>query len=177
MSSKDEKIKIELDYEMNPIDRLAKEVEFIDSEYIKIVGEFLLEEFRRDNKLSALYKDKKITLSEVWNFIKSEASKKAKGRGCIAISDKEVFGWSIHFIQDGKSIVKTESETYTLTKEEKKSLEQQAKEQFLEEQRAKLEEEERKRIAKEEEKKKKSIEKLKKDREESGQMSFFDFGD
>ena len=62
------------------------------------------------------------------------------------MSDDEVFGLAIHFVQDGK-FKEDKNDTFTMTKEEKKSLEEQAKIEYLAEQKQKLEEVEKKRIS------------------------------
>lgn len=41
----------------------------------------------------------KKTLAGCWNFIVSEAKKKAV-QGCAAIEDKEVFGWAVHYFEE-----------------------------------------------------------------------------
>ncbi len=41
----------------------------------------------------------KKTLAGGWNFIVSEAKKKAV-QGCAAIEDKEVFGWAVHYFEE-----------------------------------------------------------------------------
>lgn len=165
-----------LDFEMDPIERLTKEIEFTGSEYKKIVGNFLLKEFSKDINLANDYKERKITLDKVWSSIISAARSKSENNGCVAMSDEEVFGLAIHFVHDGK-IPDTKSDSYTLSKEEKESLEEKAKKEYLAEQKKKLEEAEKKRLEKEETARKKALEKQKKEREESGQMSIFDFGD
>lgn len=41
----------------------------------------------------------KKTLKDCWEYIKSEARKKAVG-GCACIDDATVFGWAIHFFEE-----------------------------------------------------------------------------
>ena len=41
----------------------------------------------------------KKTLQGCWNFIVSEAKKKAVS-GCACIEDKEVFGWAVHYFEE-----------------------------------------------------------------------------
>ena len=171
--AKSEKIKIELDFSMNAIERLQKEVEFTDDEYKKVVGNFLIEEFKKDENLKMAYFDRKVTLDALWDFVLGEAKKAAKGKNSCVMSDKEVFGLAIHFVIDGE-IKETKKDSLVLSKEVKKSLEEQAREEYLAEQKRKLAEQEKKRLEKEEAKRKAALEKDKKDREESGQMSLFD---
>lgn len=168
--------KMDLDFNSDPVGRLTKEVSFTDDEYKKVVGNFLLQQFKTDEVLKNAYFTRKVTLEEVWESITKVARKKAADNDYAVMSDEEVFGLAIHFVQDGKIKVKS-VEIYTLTKDEKKSLEEQAKEEYLAEQKAKLEAEETKRIEKEKKAKEKALEKERKQAEESGQMSLFDFGD
>ena len=204
MKNKKEETKetLTLDFEMDPVERLKKEIEFTNDDSQKRIGEFLLEEFSKDENIKNDYKERKVTLENIYNsieFSKDEnikndykerkvtleniynsivevARKKANGLSCVSISDEEVFGLAIHFIHDGE-IKNQNSSSYTLSKDEKKSLEEQAKEEYLAEQKRKLEDAENKRIQKEKAAKEKALEKEKKQREESGQMSLFDFGD
>ncbi len=174
--SKGKTEKLELDFSMNAVDRLRQEIDFTDSEYQKVVGEFLLKEFAKDEQLRLAYFTRKVTLKAIWDSIVAAAKKKAVG-GSAVMSDEEVFGLAIHFIQDGK-VKEERSQKYVLTKDVKKSLEEQAKEEYLAEQKAKLAEEDRKRKEREEKAKKKALEKEKKELEDSGQMTLFDlFGD
>lgn len=167
------KEKLELDFNMDAVERLTKEVEFTDSEYKKVVGNFLLKKFAEDEPLKKAYFERKVTLDEVWNSIVESARKKASGANSCCMSDEEVFGLAIHFVQDGKVEV-AKKETYVLSKESKESLKERAEKEFVEEQKRKLEEAERKRIEKEERAKEKAIAKEKKHQEESGQLNLFD---
>ena len=137
-----------LDFEMDPVERLKKEIEFTNDNSQKRIGEFLLEEFSKDENIKNDYKERKVTLENIYNSIVEVARKKANGSSCVAISDEEVFGLAIHFIHDGE-IKNQNSSSYTLSKAEKKSLEEQAKEEYLAEQKRKLEDAENKRIQKE----------------------------
>lgn len=167
------KEKLELDFNMDAVERLTKEVEFTDSEYKKVVGNFLLKKFEEDEPLKKAYFERKVTLDEVWNSIVDAARKKAEGANSCCMADEEVFGLAIHFVQDGKVEV-AKKETYVLSKESKESLKERAEKEFVEEQKRKLEEAERKRIEKEERAKEKAIAKEKKHLEESGQLNLFD---
>jgi len=167
------KEKLELDFNMDAVERLTKEVEFTDSEYMKVVGKFLIKKFEEDEPLKKAYFERKVTLEQVWNSIVDAARKKAEGANSCCMSDEEVFGLAIHFIQDGKIEV-AKKEKYVLTKESQESLKERAEKEFVEEQKRKLEEAERKRIEKEERAKEKAIEKEKKHQEESGQLNLFD---
>ena len=169
------KEKIELDFKMDAGERLAKEIEFTDSEYQKVVGSFLLKKFEEDEHLKIAYFERKVTLDQIWNSIVDVAKKKAVKNAAV-MSDDEVYGLAIHFIQDGK-VKEIKSSSYVLTKESKESLKERAEKEFIAEQKKKLEEAEKKRIEKEKRAKEKAIEKEKKAREEIGQMSLFDFGD
>ena len=175
-SNNKQKETLTLDFEMDPVERLKKEIEFTNDDSQKRIGEFLLVEFSKDENIKNDYKERKVTLENIYNSIVEVARKKANGSSCVSISDEEVFGLAIHFIHDGE-IKNQNSSSYTLSKDEKKSLEEQAKEEYFAEQKRKLEDAENKRIQKEKAAKEKALEKEKKQREESGQMSLFDFGD
>lgn len=159
---------LELDFSMDSIVRLQKEIDFTDSEYQKIVGNFLIEQFKKDEKLKTCYSTRLVTLQAVWNSILVVAKKKATS-GAAVMSDEEVFGLAIHYVQDGE-IKETKEEKYTLTKAEKISLEEKARKEYLAEQKFKLEEEKRKC----QEREAKKFEQERKRREESGQLSLFE---
>jgi len=162
-----------LDFTMNAIDRLRAEVDFTDSKYQKVVGEFLLKQFEKDENLRLNYFNKKITLQTIWDFIVSEAKKQAQ-RNYAVMEDDEVFGLAVHFIEDGK-VKESKKDNAVLTKETKESLIEKAKADFLKEQKEKLEKAEQKRIEKEKAAKAKALEKERQMQEQSGQLSLFDF--
>lgn len=167
---------LKLDFDMEPMERLGKEIDFVDDPSEKAIGEFLLQEFEKDNHLKADYKDKKVTLDKIFAFVKKEAEKRVSvksGAQCVMMSSQEVYGLVIHYVHDGAP-APTKDSSYTLTKEEKKSLQEQAKEEYLAEQKRKLEEAEKKRIEKEKAAKAKALEKEKEEREKSGQISLFE---
>lgn len=175
--AKSKKETITLDFTMNAIERLQLEINFTDSEYQKVVGNYLLKEFEKDEELRLAYFTKKITLEQVWKHIYEYAKAQTKKPGnsnCVCLSDEEVFGQAVHFIQDGAPIKEYKDNKVTLSKEVKKSLEEQAKEEYLAEQKRKLEEAEKKRLEKEKAAKAKALEKEKEDHEKNGQMSLFD---
>jgi len=173
---KEKKIKLELDFDMDPIERLRKEIDFTDDPNQKAIGEFLIIELGKDNVLKGDYATKKITLDKMFKFVTNEARNRLKtksGTQCVMISDQEVYGMVIHYVHDG-DIPQEKGTKYVLTKEEKKSLQEQAREEYLAEERRKIEEAERKKREREEAARKKALEKEKKEREESGQISLFD---
>jgi len=173
---KEKKIKLELDFDMDPIERLRKEIDFSDDPNEKAIGEFLIIELGKDNVLKTDYATKKVTLNKILDFVTNEAKNRLKtksGTQCVMISDQEVYGMVIHYVHDG-DIPEEKGNKYVLTKEEKKSLQEQAREEYLAEERRKIEEAERKKREREEAARKKALEKEKKEREESGQISLFD---
>lgn len=175
--AKSKKETITLDFSMNAIERLQIEIDFTDGEYQKVVGRYLLKEFEKDEELRLAYFTKKITLEQVWKHIYEYAKAQTKKPGnsnCVCLSDEEVFGQAVHFIQDGAPIKEYKDNKVTLSKEVKKSLEEQAKEEYLAEQKRKLEEAEKKRLEKEKAAKAKALEKEKEEREKSGQITLFD---
>lgn len=168
--------KLELDFELDPVERLTKEIDFTDDPNQKAIGNFLLEEFKKDEVIKADYKAKKITLDKILAFVKNEARNRVSaktGTQCVMMSDQEVYGLVIHYIHDGAPKESKETKCI-LTKEEKKSLEEQAREEYLAEQKAKIAEAERKKAEKEKAARERALEKEKKEREELGQMSLFD---
>lgn len=169
VETKEKVEKIELDFLMDPIERLQKEIDFTNSDYQKIVGKFLISKFKDDEVLKICYKERKVTLKTIWDSIVATAKKKAVS-GAAVMSDDEVFGLAIHFVQDGEIKV-TKEEKFTLTKEEKKSLEQQARQEYLAEQKKKIEEAEKRKLEKEN----KKIEAEKDKAKKCGQISLFDF--
>ena len=176
---KGKKETLELDFSMNAIDRLRKEIDFTNDVYKKAVGEFLIKEFAKDENLRMAYFTRRVTLEQVWKHIYEYARAQTKIQGsssCVVLPDAEVFGQAIHFVQDGEVKENKESKL-VLTKEVRKSLEEQAKDEYLAEQKRKLEEAERKKAEREKAAKAKALEKEKKEREESGQISLFDWGD
>lgn len=169
---------LKLDLTMEPVERLKTEIEFRKEDpNVKCIGEFLLKQFETDEPLKNAYKERKVTLDAIYTFIRDQASKK-QINGCAMVSSEEVFGWAIHFIQDGSIPNELQNATeVTLTKEKKASLTAQAEEEFKQQELARLAKEKADAEAKEKERKRKALEKEKKEREESGQMSLFDFGD
>ena len=169
---------LKLDLTMEPVERLKTEIEFRKEDpNVKCIGEFLLKQFETDEPLKNAYKERKVTLDAIYTFIRDQASKK-QINGCAMVSSEEVFGWAIHFIQDGSIPNELQNATeVTLTEEKKASLTAQAEEEFKQQELARLAKEKADAEAKEKERKRKALEKEKKEREESGQMSLFDFGD
>ena len=158
---------LKLDLTMEPVERLKTEIEFRkENPNVKCIGEFLLKQFETDEPLKNAYKERKVTLDAIYTFIRDQASKKQINR-CAMVSSEEVFGWAIHFIQDGSIPSELQNATeVTLTEEKKASLTAQAEEEFKQQEIA--------RLAKEKERRRKALEKEKKEREESGQMTLFD---
>ena len=179
---------IKLDLNMDPVERLTKEIE-VETDSISIrIGQFLLEKFASDESLKNAYLERKVTLADVSKYVYTRAEDKAKdssNSSAIAISDEEVFGWVIHFVQDGEDkdveALRTGANSITLTKEEEADLRAKAMEEFKQKELERLEEE---RLAKERAEKEatekaekarlKKIEEEERKRKESGQISLFD---
>lgn len=166
---------LKLDLTMEPVERLKTEIEFRKEDpNVKCIGEFLLKQFENDEPLKNAYKERKVTLDAIYTFIINQASKKQINR-CAMVNSEVVFGWAIHFIQDGEIPNELQNATeVTLTEEKKASLTVQAEEEFKQQELARLAKEKADAEAKEKERRKKAIEKEKKEREESGQMTLFD---
>ena len=166
---------LKLDLTMEPVERLKTEIEFRkENPNVKCIGEFLLKQFETDEPLKNACKERKVTLDPIYTCIVNQARKKQINR-CAMVSSEEVFGWAIHFIQDGSIPNELQNATeVTLTEEKKASLTAQAEEEFKQQELARLAKEKADAEAKEKERRKKAIEKEKKEREESGQMTLFD---
>lgn len=160
--------KIELDFSMDAIERINIEAESAKDGLRKIVGGYLAEKMAKDEPLKQAYKDRKITLKAVCDFI-TECAKKKLGGTTGAVESDEVFGWAIHYVQD-EPVKVSESNSYTLTKEEKESARAKAIREYEAAERKKLED----KAKKEAERKQAKIRKAEEEREKSGQMSLFD---
>ena len=75
--AKEEKQKISLDWDMDPIERLTVEMNSLDeSAYMaRAIAEYLIEEFKKDENLKEAYKNRKVTLEEIVSHITKEAQK------------------------------------------------------------------------------------------------------
>ncbi len=178
-------VEIELELNMDPVERLTKEIEMeTDSTSIRI-GNYLLEKFGSDESLKKSYFDRKVTLGDVVKYIYEKAKNKAKNSNAIAIDDAEVFGWVVHFVQDGEDenieALRTSSDKIVLTKQEESDLRAKAMEEFKQKEIERLEEEKLEKEAKESEAAEKAekarlkkIEEEERKRKESGQMNLFD---
>lgn len=160
--------KIELDFSMDPIERIKTEIESAEGSLGKVIGEYLAGKMAEDEPLKQAYKDRKITLKAVCDFITECAKKRLKGVNG-AVWHEEVFGWAIHYVQD-EPVKVSESATYTLTKEEKESAKAKAIREYEAAERKKLED----KAKKEAERQQAKIKKAEEEREKSGQMSLFD---
>lgn len=136
------------------------------SPYITAVANFLREQFKKDEKLASDYDANKIELKALWEYIYTAAiDKKIAGSNCVIMTDDEVFGLAIHYIQDGfkeKSRAKVrpaydseaeKAKAVALAKKEAAAIRERNEAERL---KAKLEKQEAKRKA-------------------SGQLSIFDF--
>lgn len=65
-------------------------------ESLKLVAEEVIKRCESETVLIEKVLNADKTLDDCWDYIKSEAKKKAIG-GAVAISDSEVFGWAIHY--------------------------------------------------------------------------------
>ena len=163
---------IELSFELDPIERLEKEIEVEDDSQRVVIGNYLKSRFESDEALRNAYKGKKRTLRDVYKYVIDCAKNLAPNGYGVMVEDKDVYGWAVHYILDGKQEHTTK--TYTLTKEEKKSIEEQAKERYMNEVLAKLRAEDEEKKKKEEEKKAKELAKFNKKKEDEGAISLFD---
>lgn len=170
--------KIELQMDMDPVERLTKEIELTKIESAKVVGRFLLEQFKKDDVLRECYRDRKVVLNSLWGYIVEEAKKMSNGENSCMVDNDTVYGWAIHYVQDGE-IKKPDAEKLVITQtivteEEKAKAKADALELFKKQEVERLEKERQEKEEKEKAKRKAAIEKDKKKREESGQISLFD---
>ena len=109
---------IELNFEMDPVERLQIEIEHTSNGMLKCIGNYLLEQFQKDEVLKNCYKDRKITLAAIECYVNTCANKYLNGVNG-GVEDKVVYGWVLHYVQDEKVEI-TEAATVTLTEQEKK---------------------------------------------------------
>lgn len=174
---------VEILFDLEPSERLAKEIETLHAKDItgKRIGEFLLEQFKKDQPLADAYRDRKVMLNDVLRYVNSMAEDLAKtvyeDRHSICVDDATVFGWVIHFVQDGDLPENrpTMEKIVSLTDEEKEDAKAAAIKRYEEEKYNELVEAERKKKEAEAKRLAKLAEKEKKEREKYGQFSLFDF--
>lgn len=179
---------VELDWDMDPTERLKVEMEALqENDQMRLVAKMLIEEFTKDPNLATAYKERKVTLEAIIKYIMAEAQKAAVNNRAM-IEDKTVYGWAIHFVQDG-DVKKTDAKKLSvavLPKKTEEEIAEQAKRDFYEAEMKRLAEEKRKaeekakkeaeakakrEVAKAERKRKKEEEEFAK----NGQMSIFEF--
>ena len=160
---------ISLDYDMDPIERLQIEIDNEKDGFVSVIGNFILEQFKKDEVLADCYRTRKVTLKVVSEKIYAQAKAYAKGSSSLAVDNEVVYGWALHIVQDEK-LETPKSDSYKLTKKDKETAKAKAIAQFEQEEYAKLVAAKKK--AEEKEKAKRLAEKKK--REESGQISLFD---
>ena len=174
---------IKISFDLEPSERLKQEIETLNEKDTtgKRIGAFLLEQFKKDQPLSDAYRDRKVTLEDVVKYVVSMAEDWAKnvygGSHDCFIDDEIVFGWVIHFIQDGDLPENrpTMEKIVILTEEEKEDAKAAALKRFEEEQYNELVAAEKAKKEAEENRLKRLKDKEKKEREESGQLLLFDF--
>lgn len=174
---------VEILFDLEPSERLAKEIETLHAKDTtgRRIGEFLLEQFKKDQPLADAYRDRKVMLDDVIGYVNSMAEDLAKtiyeGRHAICVDDATVFGWVIHFVQDGDLPENrpTMEKIVSLTEEEKEDAKAAAIKRYEEEKYNELVEAERKKKEAEAKRLARLAEKEKKEREKYGQFSLFDF--
>lgn len=70
------------------------------STFENIIKGYIEKACQSDEVLAKKYEDSGKDIEGCCKYIKSEAKKKAKN-GCAVISDAEVFGWAIHYFDEG----------------------------------------------------------------------------
>lgn len=161
--------KLEIDFSLDPVERIKLEIENIDDCNAKEIGEYLIEQFANDEVLKNCYKDRKITLDAVNKFV-TECAKKQLNNKNGRITDKVVFGWVLHYVQDEPvEITKAETQKITLTKVDKELAKQKALKQYQDEELEKLRKQNQRKIDAENKKREKELAKEK----ASGQMNLF----
>lgn len=165
------KVIITVDFSMDPIERLKFELENSKENLEKTIGPHLIEVLKKDETLASAYHDRKITLKDVCKYLYKCAKEFLKSVDG-GIDGDTLMGWAIHYIQD-EPVKITEDNSYVLSEEDKEAARKSAMWKFEQEQILKLREAEEKK----QKDLQKKIAKEDKKREESGQMSIFDFGD
>lgn len=174
---------IKISFDLEPSERLKQEIEMLNEKDTtgKRIGAFLLEQFKKDQPLSDAYRDRKVMLNDVLGYVNSMAEDLAKtiydGLHNICVDDATVFGWVIHFVQDGDLPENrpTMEKIVFLTEEEKEDAKAAAIKRYEEEKYNELVEAERKKKEAEAKRLARLAEKEKKEREKYGQFSLFDF--
>lgn len=178
---------VEILFDLEPSERLAKEIETLHAKDIagRRIGEFLLEQFKKDQPLADAYRDRKVMLNDVLRYVNSMAEDLARTmhegifEGChdICIDDATVYGWVIHFVQDGDLPENrpTMEKIVSLTEEEKEDAKAAAIKRYEEEKYNELVEAEKAKKEAEAKRLARLAEKEKKEREKYGQFSLFDF--
>lgn len=119
---------IELNFEMDPVERNQIETEHTSNGMLKCIGNYLLEQFKKDEVLKNCYKDRKITLEAIECYVNTCANKYLNGVNG-GVEDKVVYGWVLHYVQDEKVEI-TEAATVTLTEQEKKDAHAEALKEY-----------------------------------------------
>lgn len=176
----EKKTEVELDWEMNPIERLESETKALhETDFMGVaIAAYISAEMNKDENLAKAYKERKVTLNSILEFVMAEARKRLNGKNG-QIPDAEVYGWAIHFIIDGKIPKQTgESLKLTISQEDREAARQEALKKLQEEELAKLRKAEAKKLEREKKKveaAKKKAEEEERRRKEAGYMSLFDF--
>lgn len=176
-----EKKKNELDWFMDPSERLRIEMESLqENDQMRLVAKELIAEFAKDPGLAEAYRAKKRTLEEVVDYIVGEARKMAVGSRAV-VRDEEVYGWAIHYVQDGKEKEKKAKKLSVgvLTKEDEAELAEKARKDFYDAEMRRLKEEAERKAKREREKaeRKKADEEARKRDRGYEQVSLFSFSE
>ena len=163
---------VELDFEMDPLERLKIEVANTSDSIEKVIGKYLLTEFEKEEKLKNSYKERKIKLTDVVDFINTKAKEYLQNQNG-AIEDVVVFGWGVHYVLD-EEVKMPEKQSYSISKNDEETARLMAIKRIEEEHYQKLKKEEEQKQQKEKKTKEKLEEKEKKLQEEIGQLSLFD---
>lgn len=173
--------KIDLDWGMDPSERLRIETEALpENDQMRLVAKELIAEFAKDPNLAEAYRAKKRTLEEVIDYIVGEARKMAVGSRAM-VSDETVYGWAIHYVQDGeeKETKVKKLSVNVLTRETEEEIAEKAKKDFYESEMRRLKDEAERKAKKERERaeKKKAEEEAKKRERGYEQVSLFSFSE
>lgn len=175
------KKKIELEWGMDPSERLRIEMESLqENDQMRLVAKELISEFAKDPSLAEEYRAKKRTLEEVIDYIVGEARKMAVC-GRAVVRDEEVYGWAIHYVQDGKEKVTKAKKLSVgvLTKDDEAELAEKARKDFYDAEMKRLKDEAERKAKREREKaKRKKADEEAKNRERGyEQVSLFSFSE
>lgn len=137
-----------------------------DNEALKMIADYLIDFANKELSFKEKILNEKKTLDDCFEYIKSEARKLAENNSAM-VDDKTVFGWAVHYFDEDNLEWKSVKANVKTTKKQK--------EVDLEDDDEDMSEEIDDYVAERKPKIKKVVKKPTKTKEESNQISLFDF--